>query len=397
MPLSRSTLVAIMVFLLALPAICHAQNLNAAKIHNSNFCDTIPFEYVKNKIIVKLTIENKERRFILDTGAPLLISEQLRAELNLKSKHKIETTDVTGRSNDIPVVKMPEIQFGNVSFSNAQALVYDLSASGLLQCFAVDGLLGSTILKHCIVQIDLEKKWIILTDRIENFRVLPDERMALAFDKNSRPFLDIKIAESTPFRVLFDSGSDKLLALSYLTYSELNKKREAKALYKGKGSVSSGLFGAGKEGEELIILLNQLEIGPGILDSIVTNVSENKNKNAIGMPVGKFGIITLDYLHKHFYFHPYQTRQIVTNGNFYGFDSQLVNDDYIASVVYEGSNAEKAGLKRGDIILQINEYKVDEFKDICQLFFGNYFTGESLNLTVKDKDNNIKTVKIAKE
>ena len=86
------------------------------------------------------------------------------------------------------------------------------------------------------------------------------------------------------------------------TYSELSKKGEAKALYKGKGSVSSGLFGAGKEGEELRILLNQLEIGPGILDSIVTNVSENKNKNAIGMPVGKFGIITLDYLHKHFYF-----------------------------------------------------------------------------------------------
>lgn len=158
MPLSKSFLIAIVVLLLALPAICHAQNLNASKIHTSNFCDTIPFEYVKNKIIVKLTIENKERRFILDTGAPFLISEQLRAELNLKSKHKIETTDVTGRSNDIPVVKMPEIQVGNVSFSNTQALVYDLSASGLLQCFAVDGLLGSTILKHCIVQIDLEKK-----------------------------------------------------------------------------------------------------------------------------------------------------------------------------------------------------------------------------------------------
>ncbi|MGJ1433023.1 aspartyl protease family protein [Sphingobacterium spiritivorum] len=397
MTLSKLSFIAMMAFLFMLPDIGNAQNLNASKIKVSNFCDTIPFEYVKNKIIIKLTIENKERRFILDTGAPFLISEQLRAELNLKSKHKIATTDVTGKSSDIPVVKMPDIQIGNIAFSNTQALVYDLSASGLLQCFSVDGLLGSTILKHSIVQIDLEKKLLILTDKIENFPVLPDERMALAFDKNSRPFLNIKVAGSNPFQVLFDSGSDKLLAVSYPTYNELNNKGEAKMLYKGKGSVSSGLFGAGKEGDEWRILLNQIEIGPGILDSIITNVSEHKNKNAIGMPIGKYGVITLDYLHKHFYFHPYQTRQIVKNSNFYGFDSQLVNDDYIVSVVYEGSNAEKAGLKRGDVILQINDYKVDEFKDICQLFFGNYFTGESLNLTIKDKDNSRKTVKIAKE
>ena len=65
----------------------------------------------------------------------------------------------------------------------------DLSASGLLQCFAVDGLLGSTILKHCIVQIDLEKKWLILSDKIENFSLLPDERISLAFDKKQQaPF-----------------------------------------------------------------------------------------------------------------------------------------------------------------------------------------------------------------
>lgn len=46
-------------------------DFRSGTILQKNFCDTIPFEFVKNKIIIALKVNGVDKRFIFDTGSVL--------------------------------------------------------------------------------------------------------------------------------------------------------------------------------------------------------------------------------------------------------------------------------------------------------------------------------------
>jgi len=54
---------------------------NNGECKSKNYLDSINFEVVKEKIIIPVEINNKVYRFILDTGAPNMISKELYDEL----------------------------------------------------------------------------------------------------------------------------------------------------------------------------------------------------------------------------------------------------------------------------------------------------------------------------
>ncbi|MBK1442785.1 clan AA aspartic protease, partial [Parapedobacter sp. ISTM3] len=175
------------VFLL-FPIAVLGQNINKSKITINNFCDTIPFEYTRGKIIVNVDVNNQRKRFIFDTGAPCLISTNLMHAINATVVGTGHITDVTGKAQEQQIVNVPEIKLGNVQFTDAVAMVFDRQRIGLLDCFDVDGFIGSTLLKHCIVQIDLAQKIIILTDRLTRLDLRGASKSRIKLDRNSRPF-----------------------------------------------------------------------------------------------------------------------------------------------------------------------------------------------------------------
>src|SRR5690606_13265934 len=71
------------------------------KIVQRNYFEEISFEVVHDKIIVPITIDNKTYRFILDTGAPNLISEKVAKEINLKSHQSISIKDANNIEDQI--------------------------------------------------------------------------------------------------------------------------------------------------------------------------------------------------------------------------------------------------------------------------------------------------------
>jgi len=383
------------VFLL-FPTAIFGQDINKSKITVNNYCDTIPFEYIRGKIIVNVEVNNQQKRFIFDTGAPCLISENLLHTTNAPVVGTGIITDVTGRNQQQQIVKVPELKLGNVPFTDVVAIVFDRQSTGLLDCFDFDGFIGSTLLKHCIVQINLEQKNIILTDRLTRLDLREASKSKIKLDGNSRPFIKLDLGQQGNLTALFDSGSDKFLPLSTEGYEKLNAKGDVFLVNEGYGSVSSGLFGAGKMGIERRIKIDNVFFGNAVIKDILTTVSEHKNKSAVGLALAKYGVITVDYLHKRFYFAPHSESQTFQELPFFGFNAQLINGVYTVSAVYKNTEAEKLGLRNGYRITKINDFDLsDNQRDsLCELFLSNYLERETMKVSFVDSFGNSNTIEI---
>ncbi len=179
------------------------------------------FEYTREKIIVTVVINKQPKHIVFDTGAPLLISNDLMVANNNPIAGSATVTDAGGKTIEQKIVKVPNLTLGNVSFKNGMAVVFDRKKIGILDCFDIDGIIGSTILKHCVVQIDVDKKIIILTDKVSKVDLKNAFKSKMKLDENSRPLIKLDFGQQDDLTTLFDSGSDKFLPLSTEGYKKL--------------------------------------------------------------------------------------------------------------------------------------------------------------------------------
>lgn len=362
----------------------------------NTFCDTIPFQYINGKMVVSVQINNQNRRFIFDTGAPLLISDDLQQEMKNRVTGKASVKDVAGNIVEEQTILIPSFKLGNIPFERSKAVVYQKQKTGLLKCFNFDGIIGSSILENCIVHIDLSKKRIVITDRIENIPLTNPFQTKMKLDGSKRPFINIEIGQGANIDALFDSGSDKFFPLSMDGYLEIKKASATSILNEGFGSISSGLYGGGQAAKVYRVMINQLNFGKVSIKNVITTASDLKNKNAIGMGLAAYGTITLDYIHKTFYFSPTSTDQTFSNPNFWGFIPLLLNGQYVAGIVYQDSPAEKLGMKTGNKLLKINQYEIADGPSptLCELFLSNTLTLPEITVTFLNDVGEVKTIKL---
>jgi hypothetical protein len=72
--------------------------LNQGKIKQKHYFQEIPYQKIEEWLLVPVTINGKVYKFILDTGAPLAISDKLYKELNLRIIGQINTNDAAGKN-----------------------------------------------------------------------------------------------------------------------------------------------------------------------------------------------------------------------------------------------------------------------------------------------------------
>jgi len=73
------------------------------------------------KIIVTVLINKQPKRFVFDTGAQLLISNDLMASNNNPIVGSATVTDAGGKTIEQNIVKVPDLTLGNVPLKNGMA------------------------------------------------------------------------------------------------------------------------------------------------------------------------------------------------------------------------------------------------------------------------------------
>lgn len=295
-------LLAILSFTCSGHALAQQFSFNQGGTTSQHYFVELPYQNINGKIITEIGLGGKKRRFLFDTGAITAISKALTDELKPKFLHRGRITDINSNADSLDFVALNNIQLGTISFSGVPAV----SGIGMFyECLNVQGVIGSNLFRNSIVRIDDLKKVIQVTDDAEKLSLNPEVSTRMALDSGhtaqSMPLIAIAIDDKVKLWLEFDTGDNDLIRLADRTMKALQPYNSYRLLAKGYGANSIGLYGLEAAAEKFLLQLNSIRVGKTRFDQVTTIPIKNGDP-AIGSGILKYGIVTLDYIHRRFYF-----------------------------------------------------------------------------------------------
>ncbi|MGD1957277.1 MAG: aspartyl protease family protein [Fulvivirga sp.] len=329
----------------------------------------IPFEMVKNTIVIEVNIQGEQRKFVVDTGGVLIVSQELQNTYNFEIINKTRVSDINKKEIAFKTVLVPDITIGNWKFDNSKALVEYLPDTYPNNCYGTDGIIGRDFFKDVLMQFDFKRKVMRLTKNPGVLVLDPSQRTRMDLSDRGLPEIELFI-DGKKQRIEFDSGSGDLFSYKTKTAKKLKSKTKDNKL-KFEGIFSFGV--SSKEpssSERYMIKVKELEIAGTKIVDFYSNLSK-PSAPRIGAGILYYGVVTLDYQNNWFYLDPYETEPDKTFESF-GFDIAKINDVYVIKWVLLGSAADSAGLKFGHKILKINGEDVAQITDGCSGYLNGY-------------------------
>lgn len=370
----------IVIFLL-LSNYCVAQNINfnLGKSKELNYYSEIPFEYVNGKIIVSVLINENKYRFLLDTGAPNLITKRLSNILNLESLQELKISDANQIKSTMNIVQLPNLTIGSIIFENSVALSSQDENNLVFDCFEIDGFIGSNLLRNSIIQIDVKNKILIITNDLKKLHLNNENSSKLSlFGQQSSPFIWLKLTgskDSGKEQVLLDKGMKGFYDISHKNYIKFKDEKIFSEVAYGKGSESIGLSGTSPESEQVRLLLKHMKIANSAFLNISTTTT-NDNNSRIGIGLFENGIGTIDFINKKFYFEQYEHNKDLIE-KYLPFSRTIINNKLSIGIVWDEKL--KAKINYGDEIIEINGKNYENYK-LCDFINKSIFE----NITVSE-------------
>ena len=367
-------------------------NLNQVEPDTLGYYVKLPYEEINDKLIVKAEVGGKQRRFIFDTGTITCVAQTLADELGLSDKEDITAVDQSGKQDTIPIVILNKIILGTATFRNIPALAFQKSV--FFDCFKVDGFIGSNLLHGSIVQISKEDGTIIITNQVDSLDLDKKFATKLYLDKEQgTPYFHIKVGK-TKLRLLFDSGSNELLAISTDDFYRLQNRKLFRILGNAYGSSSVGMFGVAENVEMYRLYLSRFSIGKNRLANAIVHTTEGSSR--MGIKLLSYGKITIDFINKQLYFEPNDSDRSYINvrERYWTVSPNIQDGTLIVGTVWDdlGQN-----INQGDKIIAIDgiSYRQRSECDILLSPLIDKRKNEAL-LTIENKDGVRRNVKIIK-
>jgi predicted aspartyl protease len=386
----------IYVLFIAFSSFSFAQNidLNKGNTKEESYYTEIQFEYVNGKIIIPILINEKTYRFLLDTGAPNLITKKLAETLKQKSLQEIKVSDANDNKSSMNFVELPNITIGNVVFENSVALSSNDDGNLVFDCFNLDGFIGSNLLRNSILQIDTRNKTLIITNDEKKLKLNKKNSIELSLIGNqSSPYIWIKLKgkNSGKEQVLLDTGMKGFYDISNRNYSLLKNENIFKIISTGIGSKEIGLFGNSKDSEQLKIFLPEMKISNSSFLNISTITTNDKNSR-IGIELFENGIATLDFKNKKFYFDQYGINTDL-NEKQLGFSATILNQKLSIGIVWDEKLKDK--IFSGDEIIEINGKNYENYL-LCDLINKKsiFKEIEIVNIKIRNKSGEIRDINL---
>ncbi|NJO87938.1 MAG: hypothetical protein HC831_02490 [Chloroflexia bacterium] len=266
-------------------------------------------------------------------------------------------------------MNVDEIIIGTISYKNIPALVIDFKGS-VLECFNVDGLIGSNLLRLGALQIDWAKQKVILTNTYKRLKLKKADGSNLLINKvQSSPYLTVNINSTITDRLLIDTGSDDFYTFSKkgLEYVQSKGYLLNDVKYESQGSGFIGLFGPDTVGSNKLVKMDSITIGKMAHLHEFYTVTTNDDQSRIGSLLLKQGLTTIDFKKGLFFFSLYSDNFQYTYISF-GFVIINADNNLLVGSVWKNSEAYEKGIRVGDKIVDIDGLNVGKLT-ICELFF----------------------------
>ncbi|MFM9947163.1 MAG: aspartyl protease family protein [Saprospiraceae bacterium] len=381
-------LIASLLFILNIKA--QAFDFNQGGFQEENYLIELPYENIRGKIVVTVQVSGQPKRFLLDTGAPVAISERVYQEINPPILSKQEIFDIHNKKDSLVIVLLNDLKLDNSLISGMPAVV--IKESLLKECFNVDGFIGSNALRSSVIQFDSKSKIIRIASDISKLNIGAAKGADIILDRQSSPILKIKIGENISEMLIFDSGADEFYSMSNENLKKFKKAKGFKILAESDGSNSIGLYGVA--GNTLTfrlaipsLIFNEIEI------SDVLAESDPDQNSRIGAKVLDYGIFTIDYKTRKSYFEPFE-QPLKFREKYWTVNPSFVEGKLVVGKIW--AKEIKKLISIGDPIVSINGMRT-EAMTICDVLMKLPLdTLMKATIEVKTKSGDVQIVEIAK-
>lgn len=384
----------IVILFFLFPFIAKAQfTFNRGDTKQENYYSIIPYTLENNKIIVPVKIQGKERRFLLDTGAPLLVSKALADELQMQTDTIVHVTDQSGKVKEMKHTTVNQVEFGGVVFDSIPSLIDENPI--LYECLNVDGFLGSNLLRNLIVQFSSDNK-IVITDDKSKLKLSAKDSIGLFLTPNqSNPYIWIKLNGKKQVReqVLFDTGMNGFYDITLENYRYHKTIRKAThRIAKSWGASSYGIHGSADDDLTYLLEVPLLQIGKCSFENVKTQTTTGEHSR-IGVDLLKYGTVTLDYLNEKFYFTPFEKevdlleKQLPISPNY-------KDNKFVVGIIWDKKLKKKINV--GDQIIAINDTSYENV-DMCDVIDVLSSGKKEGILSIRRKDGSVVKIEIKAE
>ena len=334
---------------------------NKGKVEINNSVEKIPLNFINDIAIVKVEINGKFYNFLFDTGAPLVISNKIFDELNLKTTTESAFKDTHNEIRKQKFAYLPLLKSGNVSFKNFGAVVVDFE-DPLFKCYGIEGILGANQMAKLYWKVDYQNNDLEVTKDLKNFH-LQDYKYKIRFTPmpQKSPRINIRMLGEIK-ELLFDTGYAGNIGVNKSQINIDNQKISNNLISKfGLGAI--GMYGVGKKTENYIFKVDDFSFG-NIPNS--KQIIETSETSIIGNVFLKNYIFILDWKKNEILLK--ETQNIPIDYEALGFSYRISEGKAKVAYVYQNQNIP---LLLDDEILTINNEKVEGLSDeeACQFYY----------------------------
>ncbi len=394
--MKKVSLVIIFIFICCF-SIMHSQSakkqlklINSVTLNDKEFFEEISFQNKFGYFIIPVNIGNESYEYIFDTGGYNTLTSDIMEKNALPNLMDVQVGSSNKLKSKIALTQIPSAKIGGINFKDIGALNFDFDDSPQIKCYTNGGLIGKSIIKTAVWQLNAKEEKIMLTDDIEKLSHLENAiKLKVKFNKVFDPFIEAKInGKKVSFMLDFGFGG----FVSLTEKDGINLSSQGMVEIEGEGSVSAN----GVVNESIFIKsLDNFEIGNMSIPNEVAHYAKSNNYNLIGTEIAKHFIVTLNFKDKELFLTPIDKMEEPKLS--FGFNLNRNDKNMYVSRVYKDGSADKKGLKLNDVIISINDEKFNEasycdFYDyINELLKGN----ENIKLGI-ERNNELQTINIAK-
>lgn len=338
------------------------------KFENGKSSENIPFEFIENHIYLKVILNGTESVWILDSGASAsVIDKGFAAELGLNLEGNVKGQGV-GSTIDVSFTELPPFSLGSLSFNEQQITAIDIKwLFDKVSDKEVVGILGYDFLSRLTTKIDYAKE-VISFYHPDKFKYIGEGEIINAPLAGTMPTIPLTIDGEYSGTWRLDLGATGLSF--HYPFAEENNLLDL--------PYTEGIaFGAGGEHLSRSSKFQTAEISDFTIQEPIIDIPFEKGEGAFASKdyIGNVGNAFL----RHFVLYlDYKNQTIILEkGDNYEKEFprgkcglQLIySDDREIEVLHaaKGSPAEKAGFKRGDLILAVNGIDVEFFAGIVEI------------------------------
>lgn len=340
--------------LLGVLLLAGVSSLTSAQIQN-RVCDTIPFEYVHNRIVIPAVLNGIPVHYIFDTGGQTGTVAEVAVKAGAEAQGYAGVSDLNSNKS---VFQKGVI--GNVTLSThhtiAQLSSLILPGNGFFDELGVVGILGCDAFAGTVVTIDGRNKILVINIPYRPERLKVNDGLPLLSTNSLHPIVEVPFGNTT-VEVLFDTGVPEFLLLSTQDAEKLSAAQAAHKCGEAYGIVGAGIHGLGDPVKISRFTVPELTIGGKRFTGTrsTTTVMDN---SIIGAELLQHGKVVIDFLRRRFYFLPYTTEPAAMQQRAQGWNVDILPLDgaFRITTVWESLGNDAAF---GDKVVEINGTRLD--------------------------------------